>query len=199
MTVGMEQLHVVDRVRTASAAPNSMMVLTIFLCRSQWLTTNPTSSPLFLPKILDPTAACQRLGQLPTPPCLQVQFPLLIVGIDVAPDLHITNDPDLGRGHQLDRPALAFLVPQRTGEDPVAMTLGPEVGRPDPSPALVRVPAPAPPPHHLEDPAIHGRKGALARRITVIHGPALDLLVQAPDHLSGRQAARVVDCLLDLG
>src|SRR5215469_16835175 len=79
------------------------------------------------------------------------------------------------------------------------MTIGPEVGRPDPSPALPRVSSPAPPPHHLEDPAIHGRKGALARRITVVHGPALDLLVQAPDHLSRRQAARVVDRLLDLG
>src|SRR5215472_11222011 len=79
------------------------------------------------------------------------------------------------------------------------MTIGPEVGRPDPSPALPRVSSPAPAPHHLEDPAIHGRKGALARCITVIHGPALDLLVQALDQFSGRQAARAVDRSLDLG
>src|SRR5262245_11420883 len=176
-----------------------MMDLPVLLCGPQRLTTDPTSSPLFLPQIVDPTATGQRLGQLPTPPCLQVQFPLRIVGIDVAADLHITNDLHLGRGPQLDRPALASLVPQRTGEDPVAMTVGAERGRPEPSPALLLVPSPAPPPHHLEDPAIHGRKGALARRLTVVHGPALDLLVPAPDHLSGRQAARAVDRLLDLG
>jgi hypothetical protein len=36
----------------------------------------------------------------------------------------------------------------------------------------------------LEDPVIHVRKGAFARRITVIHGPAFDLLVQTPDQFS---------------
>src|SRR5262249_16743715 len=199
MTVGMAQLHVVRRVRTASAAPSPMVNLTVLLCDPQGLTTDPTPSPLLLPEIFDPTATCRRLGQLPTQPCLQVQFPLRVVGIDVAADLHVSNDPHLGRGHQLDRPTLAVLVPQPTGEDPVAMTIGLEVGRPDPSPALLRVPSPAPAPHHLEDPAIHGRKGALARRITVVYGPALDLLVQALDQFSGRQAARAVDRLLDLG
>ena len=33
----------------------------------------------------------------------------------------------------------------------------------------------------------------------MVHGPALDLLVQTPDHFSCRQAARVVDRFLDLG
>jgi hypothetical protein len=96
MTVGMAQLQVVDRVRTASTAPNPMMDLTVLLCDSQGLTTDPTSAPLFLPEIFDPTATSQRLGQLPTQPCLQVQFPLRIVGIDVTPNLHITNDLHLG-------------------------------------------------------------------------------------------------------
>src|SRR5271157_5726279 len=86
-----------------------------------------TSSLLSLPEIFHPTATCPRLGQLPTQPCLQVQFPLRIVGIDGAADLHITNDPHLGCCHQLNRPTLAFLVPQHTGEDPVAMTVGREI------------------------------------------------------------------------
>ena len=66
-------------------------------------------------------------------------------------------------------------------------------------PVLLRVPSSAPVPYHLEDPVIYVRKGAFARRITVVHGPALDLLVQTLDQLSGRHAARVVDGLLDLG
>src|SRR5262245_18921669 len=97
MTVGMEQLQVVGRVRSASAAPDAMMDLTVFLCEPQRLTTDLTSSLLFLPEIFDPAAPGQRLGQLPTPPCFQVQFPLRIVGIDVTPDLHVTNDPHTGR------------------------------------------------------------------------------------------------------
>src|SRR2546423_12278477 len=97
-----------------------MMDLAVLLCDPQWLTTDPTSSLLFLPERFDPAATCQRLGQLPTQPCLQVQFPLRVVGIHGAADLHIANDLHLGCYHQLDRPALAVLVKQRTGEDPVA-------------------------------------------------------------------------------
>src|SRR5271157_3269043 len=100
-----------------------MMDLTVVLCYPQRLTADHTSSLLSLPEIFHPTATCPRLGQLPTQPCFQVQFPLRIVGIDGAADLHITNVPHLGCRHQLDRPTLAFLVAQRTGEDPVAMAL----------------------------------------------------------------------------
>src|SRR5208337_874286 len=125
--------------------------------------------------------------------------PLLSAAVDCAADLHIANDPHLGCCHQLDRPTLAFLVPQRTGEDPVAMTVVREIVLLEPFPALLRVPSPAPVPQHLEDPVIHVHKGAFARRITVIHGPALDLLVQTLDHYSCRQAARVVDGFPDLG
>jgi hypothetical protein len=104
-------------------------------------------------------------------------------------DLHITDNLHLRRGHQLDRPALAFGVPQRAGKDPVAVTVAQEVFLLDPLPALLRVPSPAPPPHFLEDPVIDIRKGAFARCITVIHGPAFDLLIQTPDQFSCRLAA----------
>src|SRR5271168_1078082 len=99
MTVGMQQLRVVRRVRTASAAPDPMMDLAVFLCDPQGLTTDPTSSLLVLPEIFDPTATCLRLGQLPTQPCLQVQFPLRIIGIGGALDLHIANDLHPGCCH----------------------------------------------------------------------------------------------------
>src|SRR3954449_9403387 len=141
MTVGMQQLQVVRRVRSASAAPDAMVDLAVLLCEPQRLTTDPTSSLLSLPESVDPTVTCPRLGQLPTPPCFQVQFPLRIVGIDGAPDLHITKDPHLGRYHQRDRPALAVLVRQHTGEDPVAMTVAPEIVLLDPFPALLLVPS----------------------------------------------------------
>ena len=73
-------------------------------------------------------------------------------------DLHITNDPHFGCFHHLDRPALAFLVKHRTGEDPVAVTV-----LLDPRPAFLLVPSPTPTPHLLENPVIHVRKSALDR------------------------------------
>src|SRR4029077_13202825 len=114
MAVGMDQLHCVAVVLTASAAPDAMMDLTVLLCQSQRLTAGHTSSLLFLPEIFDLPVTCPRLGQLPTPPCFQVQFPLRIVGINGAVDLHITDDLHLRRGHQRNGPALALLIPQRT-------------------------------------------------------------------------------------
>ncbi len=53
MAVDMEQLHVVRRVPTASAAPDAMMDLTVLLCQSQRLTAGHASSLLFLPEIFD--------------------------------------------------------------------------------------------------------------------------------------------------
>src|SRR4051794_11995238 len=91
MAVDMEQLHVVTRVLTASAAPDAMMDLAVLLCQSQRLTAGHRSSLLFLPEIFDLPVTCPRLGQLPTPPCFQVQFPLRIVGIHGATDLHIVD------------------------------------------------------------------------------------------------------------
>ena len=199
VAVGMQQLDVVRRVPTTLATPNVMMNVTVLLCQSQRLTADPTSSLLSLPERLDLPVTCPRLGQLPTPPCFQVQFPLRIVGIDGAADLHITKDLHLRHGHQWDRPTLAFLIQQRAGEDPVAVTISREVVLLDPLPALGGVPSPTPPPLLLEDPVIPIAKGAVARGITVIHGPAFDLLIQTPDQLSCRQAARVVDGFPDLG
>src|SRR5437763_10905059 len=98
MAVDMEQLQVVTRVLTASAAPDAMMDRTILLCPSQRLTAGHASSLLFLPEICDLPVTCPRLGQWPTPPCFQVQFPLRIVGIDGAADLHVTDDLHLRRG-----------------------------------------------------------------------------------------------------
>src|SRR3954462_8665028 len=129
-----------------------MMDLTILLCQSQRLTAGHASSLLFLPEIFDLPVTCPRLGQLPTPPCFQVQFPLRIVGINGAANLHVTDDLHLCCGHQLDRPALAFGVKQRAGKDPVAVTVSKEFFLLDPFSALLRVPSPAPPPHLLEDP-----------------------------------------------
>src|SRR3954454_16129711 len=45
MAVGMHQLHVVRRVRTAPAAPDPMVDLAVFLCDAQGLTADRTSSP----------------------------------------------------------------------------------------------------------------------------------------------------------
>src|SRR5215471_16104255 len=110
MAVGMQQLQVVRRVRSASAAPNPMVDLAVFLRYPQRLTADHASSLLLLPEVFDPSAPGSRLGQLPAQPCFQVPFPLRIVGVDVAPDLHITNDLHPRRGHQLDGPALALVV-----------------------------------------------------------------------------------------
>ena len=46
---------------------------------------------------------------------------------------------------------------------------------------------------------VHGREDAFAHGKTVVHRPALDLLIQAPDHVANRHAPRAVDRFLDLG
>jgi hypothetical protein len=62
----------------------------------------------------------------------------------------------------IGRPALALLIAQHPGKDPVTMTVSLEVFLLDPLPALVPMPSPAPAPHHLEDPMINVRKELLA-------------------------------------
>ena len=69
----------------------------------------------------------------------------------------------------------------------------------DPGKALVRMPMTAPVPYHTKDTLIHFGKSAFAGRVTVIHGPTLDLLIQTVDHYSRRHAAGLVDRFLDLG
>src|SRR4051794_32891916 len=146
----MQQLQVVRRVRTASAAPDPMMDLVVLLRETQRLTTDRASSLLSLPEGLDPPATGQRLGQLPTHPCFQVRFPPRIVGIDGAADLHVTNDPHRGCIHHLDRPPLAFLVAHHPGEDRGAVPVVPKFSPLPPLPPFVGGPPPPPPPHHPE-------------------------------------------------
>src|SRR5205823_2301266 len=78
MTVGMQQLPVVGHVQSASAAPDPVVNLAVFFCYAQRLTADHASSLLVFPEVFDPSATGQRLGQLPTQPCFQVQFPLRI-------------------------------------------------------------------------------------------------------------------------
>src|SRR5262245_44423720 len=137
-----------------------MVDLAVFCGDCQRLTAHHASSLVNFPEPLDPAATCPRLGQLPALPCFQVQFPLRIVRVDGTADLDVTNDLHPCCGHQRDGPALAFLVPQHTREDPVTVTLLSAVFLLDPLPTLLRVPSPAPPPHHLEDPVIHVVEGA---------------------------------------
>ena len=61
------------------------------------------------------------------------------------------------------------------------------------------MPMTTPVPQHAKDTSIHFRKSAFAGRVTVIHGPTLDLLIQTVDHYSRRHAAGLVNRFLDLG
>src|SRR4051794_19606093 len=139
------------------------------------------------------------MGQLPGRPTLQREFPFRIVGVGRTPNLPPPQDLDPRRLHQPDRSRRARAVTDRARERPVPVALSPEVSLLDPLPALLGM-ASATPPHQLpEDPIVYCTEDALAHGISVVHGPALDLLIQAPDQVSRRHAARVVDRLLDLG
>jgi hypothetical protein len=74
-----------------------------------------------------------------------------------------------------------------------------EVSFLDPSPTLALMPFPTPMPDHTKDPSIHLRKCAFAGRMTVVHGPAFDLLIQTLDQLACRHPSRLVNRFLDLG
>src|SRR3954471_20591634 len=69
MTVGVEQLRVLRRLRSTSAAPDPMVDLAVLFRYSQRLAADRASSPLLLPEVFAPTVACPRLGQLPAQPC----------------------------------------------------------------------------------------------------------------------------------
>src|SRR5262249_1215715 len=159
--------------------PDPMVDVPGLLRHAQGLTTYHTPPLLFLPQILDPTSTRKRLFQLPGHPCFQVQFPRRIVGVGFAPYLHMGDDAHLGGFHQLNRPALTFPVAQRCREHPILLAHALEVFLLDPRPTLLTVPSSTPMPHHAKDASIHLREGALARRMAMIHGPTLDLLIQA--------------------
>src|SRR5439155_19383144 len=113
---------------------------------------------------------------LPNQTLFQVQFPLRIVGVRVAADLHVSPDLHLARTHPLDRVGRVLPSSQRAREDPLLLTHLLEVVLLEPLPRFVPVPFLAPAPEHAEDPMIHLRGGAVARGMTMVHGPAFDLL-----------------------
>src|SRR5262249_8505482 len=143
---------------------------------------------LLLPKVVDPAPSCKGVAQLPGRPFLQVQFPRRVVRVGATPNLHPPERLDPGRFHQPDRPSLALAVSDHPGERPSVVALPLEVFPPDPPPALAAVALPAPPPELPVDSVVHGREGATTHRESVVHRPALDLLIQAPDHVASRQA-----------
>src|SRR5947209_7498324 len=65
------------------------------------------------------------------------------------------------------------------------MTVGLEVFLLDPLPAFVGVASPTPPPQQPIDAVVHAGEGALTRGTSVVHRPALDLLIQTLDELPG--------------
>src|SRR5262249_46095463 len=68
------------------------------------------------------------------------------------------------------------------------MTLRPVVFLREPLPGLARVPAAAPVPESAEDPPTHAVEGVFTRGMTMVHRPALDLLVQTMNQLACRPA-----------
>ncbi len=95
--------------------------------------------------------------------------------------------------------SLSVAIANASGEDPVSRVHTLEVFLLDPGKALVRVPMTAPVPHHAKNSLIHFGKSAFTGRVTVIHRPTLDLLIQTVDHYSRRHAAGLVNRFLDLG
>src|SRR5262249_17462409 len=130
---------------------------------------------------------------------LQVEFPLRIVGVGCTPDLHPPLDLDPGRLHQPDRSRRTGAVTDQPREHPVPAVFVLEVSPPDPPPALLGVASATPPPQLPEDLVVHRAEDALTDGITVVHRPTLDLLIQAPDQVARRLAARFVERRLDLG
>src|SRR5205823_2955901 len=100
---------------------------------------------------------------------------------------------------QLDRVGRVLPSSQRAREDPLILTHLLEVVLLEPLPRFVPVPFLAPAPEHAEDPMIHLREGAVARGMTMVHGPAFDLLIEAQDQVARRHAPRAVNRFPDLG
>ena len=201
MAVGVQQLQVVDTCHDHLDCARSDGGCARVALQSQRACPHTTHRP---------SCSFQRYSIRPRPArvwvsfqanrCFQVQFPLRIVGVGCTPDLHPPQDlaPPLLSSTGSAR-ALPCAVTDHAREHPVPAAVSLEVFLLDPLPALLAM-ASSTPSHQLpEDPVIHCLEGAFTHRITVIHGPALDLLIQTPDHVSRRHAARVVDRFLDLG
>src|SRR5262249_4689158 len=151
------------------------------------------------PRVTHPAPACKGVAHLPAHPLLQVRFPRRIVRVGPPQYLLPPHDLDLARLHQPNRPSLALAVSDHPGENPLTASLALEVFLLDPPPALAAVALVVPPLEFPEDPVVHRREDAFAHSKTVVHGPALDLLIQTPDQVSRRHASRAVDRFLDLG
>jgi hypothetical protein len=154
---------------------------------------------LLFPEIFDPSSTRQSVAELPGQPLLQVEFPLRIVGVGGTPNLHPPQDFDSRCVHELDGSALARAITDCAREHPVSVTHLLKVFLLDPLPTLLRMASMTPPFQLPEDSVVHGREGAFTRDITMVHGPAFDLLVQTQDQVSSRHVPRVVDRFLDLG
>src|SRR5262249_49825402 len=119
--------------------------------------------------------------------------------VGVTANLLPAKDLDPGRLYQPDWPGFAFAVTHQSREHPVAVARALEVSLPDPLPAFLSVTLPAPPPEFPLDSVVHRPEDATAHGKTVVHGPALNLLIQTPDHVADRHAPCGVDGFLDLG
>ena len=199
MAVGVEHFQVVTRLLATVAPPDPMVDVPGLLFGVKRLPAHHATSLLLLPEVFDPSSTRQGVAELPGQPLFQVEFPFRVVGVGGTPNLHPPQDLNSRCAHELDGPDLVRAVTDRAREHPVSVALLLEVFLLDPLPTLPRV-ASMTPSHQLpEDPVVHGREGALARDMTVVHGPAFDLLVQTLDHFTGRLAARVLDRFPDLG
>ena len=127
--------------------------------------------------------------QLPGQSLFQVQFPLRIVGIGCTANLHPPQDLDSRCVHELDGPSLACAITDCAREHPVSVAHLLEVFLLDPLPTLLSMASVTPSFQLPEDSAVHGRKDAFTHGITMVHGPAFDLLVQTPDQVSRRHVA----------
>src|SRR5262245_49695357 len=199
MAMRVLQLQVVERLTAASTAPNPMVNGPGPFFGLKDLPAQHASSLLPLPEIFDPASTCQGVSQLPDRPFLQVEFPLRIVRVGCTPNLLPSQDLDPRCAHEPDRSRRARAITDRARECPVPVALALEVSLLDPLPTLLRMASATPPDQVPEDPVVHRTEDAFTHGIAMVHGPALDSSIQAPDQVARRHAARVVDRFLDLG
>jgi hypothetical protein len=199
MAVGMVQLQVVQAI-VATVRPPHPVVYVPGLFFPQELSAHRATSLLPLPQIPDLAPTRERALHLPEQAFLEVFFPLRVVGVGVASDLHLPHYPHPLRFQQTDRVRPSFAVPSGSREYPVAVSEPLEVFLLDPLPGLLAMALAAPSPEHAKDPVIDSLEGALAAHVAVVHGPAFDLGVQRPDQFPRRAVASLpLDYFPDLG
>src|SRR5262249_36824918 len=150
VAVGVQHLQVVTRLLTTLTTPNPVVDVLGLLFEAKGLPAHHATSLLFPPEILDPSSTRQSVGQLPGRPLFQIEFPLRIVGVGCAWNLHPPQDFDSCCVHQLDRPSLASAITDHTREHPVPTAGSLEIFLLDPFPALLAV-ASTTPSHQLPE------------------------------------------------